>query len=34
MTADRTVRLTIDDREITVPAGYTVYEAATEAGIH
>jgi len=34
MTTDRAISLTIDDREITVPAGYTVYEAATEAGIH
>ncbi|MBN1657369.1 MAG: NADH-quinone oxidoreductase subunit NuoG [Anaerolineae bacterium] len=28
------VRLTIDDQEISVPAGSTVYEAATAAGIH
>jgi len=28
------VCLTIDDREVTVPAGRTVYEAATAAGIH
>ena len=34
MTTDRMVCLTIDDREITVPAGTTVYAAATQAGIH
>lgn len=34
MTADRVVCLTIDGQEIRVPAGCTVYEAATAAGIH
>jgi NADP-reducing hydrogenase subunit HndD len=28
------ITLTIDDREVTVPANYTVLEAALEAGIH
>jgi NADH-quinone oxidoreductase chain G len=34
MTADRTVCLTIDNQEIRCPVGFTVYEAATAAGIH
>jgi NADH-quinone oxidoreductase chain G len=34
MTTDRMVHLTIDDQEIACPEGWTVYEAATEAGIH
>ncbi|HSJ56645.1 MAG TPA: NADH-quinone oxidoreductase subunit NuoG, partial [Anaerolineae bacterium] len=34
MTEKSLVHLTIDDREISVPAGSTVYEAATAAGIH
>jgi len=34
MTTDRMVHLTIDDQEIACPEGWTVYEAATKAGIH
>jgi NADH-quinone oxidoreductase chain G len=34
MSENATVTLTIDDREITVPADWTVYQAATAAGIH
>ncbi|MCL7453207.1 MAG: NADH-quinone oxidoreductase subunit NuoG [Anaerolineae bacterium] len=34
MTTDRMVHLTIDDQEIGCPEGWTVYEAATAAGIH
>ncbi len=34
MTADRVVCLTIDGQELRVPAGCTVLEAATAAGIH
>lgn len=34
MTTDRIVHLTIDDQEIGCPEGWTVYEAATDAGIH
>ena len=34
MTNDRMVHLTIDDQEMACPEGWTVYEAATEAGIH
>ncbi|MGD8399006.1 MAG: 2Fe-2S iron-sulfur cluster-binding protein, partial [Anaerolineae bacterium] len=34
MSENAAVTLTIDDREITVPADWTVYQAATAAGIH
>jgi NADH-quinone oxidoreductase chain G len=34
MTSDRLISLTIDGQEVECPAGSTVYEAATAAGIH
>jgi NADH-quinone oxidoreductase chain G len=34
MTTERTISLTIDGQEVQCPAGSTVYEAATLAGIH
>jgi NADH-quinone oxidoreductase subunit G len=34
MTNDQTINLTIDGQAVRCPAGSTVYEAATQAGIH
>ncbi|HNR97118.1 MAG TPA: NADH-quinone oxidoreductase subunit NuoG [Anaerolineae bacterium] len=34
MTEERTVVLTIDGQEVRCPAGWTIYQAATAAGIH
>jgi len=34
MSTERLVNLTIDGQEVSCPAEWTVYEAATEAGIH
>ncbi|MGD8793284.1 MAG: 2Fe-2S iron-sulfur cluster-binding protein, partial [Anaerolineae bacterium] len=34
MSTERMVDLTIDGQEVSCPVEWTVYEAATEAGIH